>query len=275
MCSIIRNLKTVGGLMAFKTLSLLIALVLCAGVHQSASAQSLAGVFGPGVYEGDKSVQYRTAFVPEENGRDLRYAHRFHYQQSLNGDFRLRGVIVGSDTGAGDFEYRFVQGELQWELTPEGSNVWSTGLRFDGRLADANAPDQVGVNWTNQFDFAPDWHARAIVLTTVQIGDRARDGIGLQTRFSLHRALGNGLGLNAELFNNYGFSDDFGSFEQQNHALGLTASKSLGGGWSVYGGGIFGLQKTPPIRITGSGSPGPFRYQPPGFRKSVLPSATP
>ena len=71
----------------------------------AALAQNVGGVFGPGVRDGDRSAEYRGAFVPEEDGRDSRSVHRLHYQYALNDSVRLRGVVQGSDVNSSSLEY--------------------------------------------------------------------------------------------------------------------------------------------------------------------------
>ncbi len=202
-----------------------------------ATAQTLGGVFGPTVDPTDRSAQYRSALDPEGDGS---WAHRLHVQQSLNDSVRLRGVVQGSDDARGDLAFDHIQGELLWQVVERTPGGWSSALRFDVRLRDGGDPNRLGVNWTNQWDFANGWRVRGLALVSREVGDGADDGFGLGTRASLTRGVGNGVRAGVEMFNGYGNSDDLPDVEDQNHRLGPVVSGSLGG-WGLQAGVLFGL----------------------------------
>ena len=146
-----------------------------------AAAQNTGGVFGPEVTEGHKSIQYRGAINPDNALDQFGFAQRLHYQQAIDGDFMWRIIGATRKTDSSDFDFDFVQAELFWELSDD-EDKHKTGLRFDARLTDGDRAEQLGLNWMNHFNFDNGWHARALVLTNVQIGDTAADGINVQTR---------------------------------------------------------------------------------------------
>ena len=206
-----------------------------------ASAQNTGGVFGPVVNEGDRQVQYRITFDPDSDG----LAQRIHYEQALNGDFMLRGVVQARKTTDSDLDFDYFQGELFWELSRDGAS-WRTGLRLDARIRDGDRPETIGLNWMNHWNLAGSFSARFLVLSSVDIGDNARDGVFLQTRASLYRKLGKGPRLGLELYNSYGSTDGFADFDDQRHQLGPAANFSLGAGRSLFTNVLFGLTDATP-----------------------------
>lgn len=207
---------------------------------QTVSASNVGGVFGPGVTEGDRSFQYRGAFDPDNND----FVQRIHYQQALNSDLRLRGVLQARKTDESDVDFDFFQGELQWQL--KGSSAHKHALRLDLRVRDQGRNGNIGVNWTNEFKLSPTLSARAIVLTLVDVGSEARSGVFLQTRASLSHKLNDKLRLSAELFSNYGSTADFRSFDEQTHQIGPAVSGKLGKDWSFFSGVLVGATDASP-----------------------------
>ncbi len=199
---------------------LLIAVPLSYAFTSPAFAQNTGGVFGPVVNEGHKSVQYRATLDPDNAAGETGFAQRLHYQQAINNDLMWRIIGATRKTDSSDFDFDFVQAELFWDLTPEDSQPFQTGVRFDARLRDGDRAEQLGFNWMNQWAIGDAWEARALGLTSIEIGDTAADGAALQTRFHLLRRFEGRRSFGLEMFNNYGRTDDVGSFDEQNHTIG-------------------------------------------------------
>ena len=170
-------------------------------IAPNAMAQNTGGVFPPMVNEGHRSIQYRGAINPDNAAGEFGFAQRLHYQQAINGDFMWRILGQTQKTDSSDFDFAFLQAELFWELSDD-EDKHKTGLRFDARLTDGDSAEQLGLNWVNQFNFDDGWHARALVLSSVQIGDTAADGINLQTRARVGKKLENGPLIGVEMYNN-------------------------------------------------------------------------
>lgn len=228
-------------LLKFSFLSLLAALV----TPQIAAAQNTGGVFPPMVNEGHKSAQYRIAINPDNAAGKTGFAQRLHYQQSLNGDMMWRIVGQTKKTSDSDFDLDFIQAELFWELSDD-DDQHKTGLRFDARLRDEGRAEQFGLNWSNQFNFENGWSARALVLTAVQIGDNAADGVNLQTRGQIARKMDSGHTFGIDMFNNYGRTGNIGGFNDQSHTIGPFISAPLGNKVSLFAGPLFGLSRAAP-----------------------------
>lgn len=210
-----------------------------------AQAQNTGGVFPSQVNEGHKSLQYRVAINPDNAKDEFGFANRLHYQQAINGDFMWRIVGQAQKTDSSDFDFTFVQAELFWELSDD-DDQHKTGLRFDARLTDGDSAEQLGVNWMNHFTFDNGWHARAIVLSSVQIGDNSADGVGLQTRARIGKKLETGPTIGVEMYNVYGRTTGFGSFDEQNHTIGPFFSAPINEKISLFAGPLFGLSKAAP-----------------------------
>lgn len=207
------------------------------------NAQSVGGVFGPNIKEGDRTAEYRLALAPANNSDDVIFVHRVHYQQAFNESWRARGVVQLADNQAGGHDFNFFQAELQWQFLEENSWGLSSALRLDGRVTDEDdGADLISFNSTTQWNIDDDWRATAVILVARELGNNARDGINLETRASLTRKLGNTYRLGIESFNVIGNSDGgFAPANLQRHSLGPVGTASLGDGWSILGGVLFGV----------------------------------
>ncbi|MDG2088768.1 MAG: hypothetical protein P8J68_08525 [Arenicellaceae bacterium] len=208
-------------------------------------AQNTGGVFPPMVNEEHKLFQYRGVVNPDNSAGETGFAQRFHYEESLDGDRMWRIVGQTRKTSHSDFDFDFVQAELFWEFSEDNPN-YRTGIRFDARLRDGVRPNQIGINWTNQFYFNNGWQARALFLASTHIGDHGAGGLNLQTRWSLSKSLGSSRTLGIEMFNDFGNSNNIGSLEEQKHTLGPIYSSSLTSNWSIFSGILFGASEAAP-----------------------------
>ncbi len=226
-------------------LKIFIAIIIAAGLVPPAAAQNTGGVFGPGVTEGDRTVQYRIGIDPDGANDEAAIAQRIHYQQAINGDWRWRVVAQARKTNESDVDFDFIQTELAWQISPDGQD-YQTGLRFDATLRDDDRAHQLGVNWINQWKLAEGWQARALTLTSVQVGNDARDGIFAQTRFNVSKKLDSGASLGVEMFNFYGYTGDIPDFEDQRHSVGPFISTKLTEDVSIFAGALFGITDASP-----------------------------
>ena len=213
-----------------------------------AAAQTTGGVFGPGVSAGDRTLEYRAAFAPVDGSDDVRFVHRLHYQHALNESWRLRGVLQGSDVETGRQEFNFFQAELQWQFLEKNERGLVSALRLDGRITEGDdGPDLIGLNWTTDWNIDADWRIRGVLLVGKQIGEGRLGGVNLETRTSLTYRADENLRIGIESFNFYGnTSAGLGSFKDQRHQLGPSASLTLGNRWSLFGGILFGLSNPAP-----------------------------
>ena len=205
-----------------------------------AAAQNTGGVFPPGVDEGHRSAQYRITYDPDSHAQ----AQRLHYQQSVNGEVMWRIVGQARKTAESDFDPDFLQGEIFWELNTQ-SPTWGTGFRLDLRYRDEGRPGQIGLNWMNQFKLSDTAIARALLLTSTEVGDGRRGGLFWQTRFMVQNSLGTRNAVGVELYNSYGEIDDTSVSDNQQQ-LGPYLNTALGNGYSSHLGVRFGLTDATP-----------------------------
>jgi hypothetical protein len=206
----------------------------------SALAQNTSGVFGPEVIPGSRDFEARVAYAPSSDGRDSLFASRLHYQQAVSDNLRLRGLILGSDSLSGGFDYRFVQFEALYQFREDEIHGWDSAIRFDVRLTQDRA-DVLGLHWTNEFKLSSQWAVRAIVLTAIQVGNEREDGLFLQTRGSLRYKTNSNYVLQVQMFNTYGSTGNFPDFNDQLHSIGPAVSGKLVGDWSFETGVLFGI----------------------------------
>ena len=199
-------------------------------------AGNVGGVFGPTVNEGDRTFQYRGGYDIESE----QFVQRLHYQQSINDDVRLRGVVQARRTEDSDVDYDFFQGELLWQLD-DNSSTWNRAVRFDFRLNDGDRPDLVAATWTNQITWTDKWKSTALILGSIDVGSNSRSGVFLQTRADIVRKIDATWSVGAELFSSYGSTSDFADFDEQVHQVGPTLKGKLGNGWSFFSGVLVGL----------------------------------
>jgi len=210
--------------------------------HNGAYGQSTGGVFPPTVNDGHRSWQYRATFDPENNG----FAQRLHYQNAINDDVMWRILGQTRKTDDSDFDPDFIQAELFWDLSNKGDRL-RKGVRFDGRHRFDDRPGLIGVNGMLEYDINEHWTTRGLILTALNIGNNAPDGIFLQTRSNIFRKVSARTNLGLELFSSYGSTADFrGNFDEQGQQAGPFIVQKFDDGWSIFGGALFGLNNSSP-----------------------------
>lgn len=229
---------------AFRQLPLLVLFFAITG--GVAYAQNTGGVSGPVVRDGSRVLDYRFAFVPGEDGRDDRLAHRVQGTFAVGEKRQWRLIAQARDRGGPDgLEYDYLKTEVWWEFSDETETRWHSALRFGGAIRNGSAPDAVGVDWLNQFTLSERLSARTNLHTLKQLGDRAADGILLQARASLTYRLENNLDVSLLGFHALGSTQDFG-LEDRPQQAGPTISGRFGGGWGWTVGSLFGLNDDTP-----------------------------
>lgn len=229
----------------FRILTTLLTAALFLSFAHPSFAQNTGGIFGPVVNEGHKLWQYRATIDPDNAAGNVGFAHRLHYEQAINGDLMWRVVGQAKKTAASDLDFDFVQAELFWQITPDEQD-YQTGLRFDATLRNDNRPEQLGLHWINQWRFAQGWQVRAIALSGVQLGDNSTDGVFLQSRSHIQKSIDGGKAVGIEMFNNFGTTDNLGSFKDQTHSLGPYVTVPIGDNFSIFAGTLFGLSEAAP-----------------------------
>ncbi len=202
----------------------------------SAHAQNTSGVFSPVVDEGERSAQYRLGFDPDSDA----LAHRFHYQEALNGELRWRFVGQFRRTDDSDVDFDFARLELLLQVTPDDQD-YQSALRFEARYRSDDRPGDIGVLWTHQWPLGDGWRLRLVGDLGREIGPDEDDGFTLGSRAEISRKLTSGPRIGVRLFSDYGSTEDFRDFDEQSHEIGPVASFDVSGDWSLLTGALFGL----------------------------------
>lgn len=205
-----------------------------------AEAQQTGGVFGPNITPDSQAVEFRVAFAPSDDGQPDAIASRFHYQATATDTLRFRAVVQGRGAPADQFDFDFVQFEAQWQFRNAEEHGWTSALRLDLQLADERR-DLLGLNWTSDFKLSEKLTFRQVLLTAVQLGDQAQDGLFLQTRSALLYKISQNYSLQLQSFNLYGSTENIPEFDRQNHGVGPALSGKIGNGWAFEASALFGV----------------------------------
>lgn len=196
-----------------------------------AALGNTAGVFPPGVQAGHRSLQYRATLDPDTGALGT----RLHYQESLNGDVMLRGILHASEDPGGHSRVDFAQGELFWDLSDDADQL-RHGLRFDARVRGRGEPSSVSANYSLQYHLNTQWQARLAILNTRSFGGSAPDDIDLQVRSQLSYQTSPTISLNLEYYSQLGALDDLSPWKTQKHQIGPSVNWRLPSKWIVHGG---------------------------------------
>lgn len=213
-------------------------------IHSAPLLATTAGVPGPGVTAGDRSVEYRASHRPGDGGGPWTYSHRLHYQHALDDSRRLRVIAQQSKTEGRDWELRYTRLEYQWQYKESDAKGVSSAFRFDLQLVEGDdEPHFARVAWTTQFNLFSA-RTRLNAFVSKDFGDRARDGLSLATRAEMTWSMGrNRLGF--QMFNNLNTTDDIGGFDEQRHQIGPVLTGGLGD-WRWFASYLAGISDRAP-----------------------------
>jgi len=214
-------------------------------ISAPAAAQNTGGVFPPFVNPSTHILQYRIAVDPDDAMGDTSIAQRLHYINAINDDRQIVVYAGVRQTEQSDFDFDYFHAGYAFDLGEDGQK-FRNGIRFDVRLRDANRPNHIGFNWMNQYAFDNGWNARTVVLTNVQFGDNARDGVFIHSRTQLAKRFESGHLFGLEMYNFYGNTKKLGNFDSQNHSLGPIYSFPIAPKWSIFTGALFGISDAAP-----------------------------
>ena len=205
-----------------------------------AFAQSTAGIFGPVINEGHMSAQYRIGYDPDSGG----WAQRVHFEHAPTGSFMWRAIVQGRDVPQSDLELQWVQGEAYFQLSDDDA-AWQTGIRLDGRVFTDLDAGALGLHWMNEFRPSERTEVRLIAMSSIVLGEGSLGGVLLQGRGYAYYSFVPRFKVGAEMYSVFGTTGDLPSLVDQFHQLGPVARASLGRGWSMVGGVLFGLTDRP------------------------------
>lgn len=213
-------------------LTTIAALTVLAGAAQG---QSLTGNVGSaGITKGEQS--FETRFGISDVGDS---AGRVHYDYAFTGWYQLR--LIGSfsrpDGDDLDFSGLTVENWFQWSEEADDNSGFNGGLRFAYTYSDQGEPDEAEVRLTATDKFADGWEWRANLIGELEVGSGREEGLALQTRAQLSRALNfsalssDDWRLGVELFSELGSTEDIPSFRDQAHQVGPVVKVSWENGF--------------------------------------------
>ena len=226
--------------MRFLVFLILVPVVLWAS---SAQAQNVTGVFGPVVNAGEHNLEYRVAAAFDVDGDDARWAQRIHYEKALSGSFRLRGVLATRETATSEMDYDFSRIEAVWQITPN-ENSYQTGIRFEARHRGDGRPEEVRVNWINQWSLYDGWRARAIWMNTLQVAQRTNDELQFQGRFELSRKIPNGIRMGLHSYVEFGDTGKLRALNGDEAEIGPFIEFDISDTTAIYIGSLHGMTES-------------------------------
>lgn len=221
------------------------ALTVALSIASPALAQSVSGVSGADVKAGDNSFEYRAAFSPEDDGKEEGFAHRLHFQHAFDDSWRARVIVVQGKRGPEALTTQSVSVEvLRQFLESEETGGWDSAIRIDGTIpVEDGRPGRARIAWLNGVDLGERWDARANIYFAREFGDLRKGGVSIETREELTYKLDSGIKVGAQMFNSYGTTDHFGSFDDQKHQLGPVVKGKLGKHVKYEFSALFGISR--------------------------------
>jgi hypothetical protein len=220
-----------------------IALAAAFAAISPALAQSTSGVSGSDVNAGEDLFEYRFSFSPENDGKDEGFTHRLHYQHGFSDSWRGRALLTFGKHGADPLTAQTASIEILHQFKEsEDTGGWDSAIRIDGNIPlQDGIPGRARVAWHNQLAASRQLELRGVILVGHEFGDHAKDGVTLETREEMTYKLPSDIRIGAQMFNNYGSSAHFGSFDEQKHQLGPVLKGKLGDHVKYEFSTLFGL----------------------------------
>ncbi len=190
----------------------------------TAQAQSLTANAGSAnITAGDRAAEFRAGLDDEGNVQS-----RVHFEQAFTGWYQLRAIAAFRQPDGEDWDYSGMTLEnwFQWSEESSDNTGFNGGLRLAYTFTPDGAPDEFAARLTLTDRFAGNWEWRANLIAATETGDQRADGAELESRLQLTRALPagwmdtTGMRFGAELFSEYGTTEDLPGLDQQAHQFG-------------------------------------------------------
>jgi len=202
------------------------------------SGQNTSTVFSPDVKAGSQALEFRFGYDPDADS----LAKRLHYQYAFNDAFRLRGIVLYRSDETEDWDYRYYRLEAQYQFLEDDTAPFDSALRFEFQYADGDdRPSRVRLAWTSKMDLNEDWQIRKNILTGHQFGPESTGGYLLETRAQVTRKLNDRFKLGVDYYGDLNDTNDFGSFDEQEHQLGPILKFDATDRLSGFAGVLYGI----------------------------------
>jgi hypothetical protein len=212
-----------------------------------AAAQDVNGAPNADVRSGARSASLRLAYGPSDPGHPETFAAQIGYAQNLSDRWGVSGALFFAARGADPFAFRAGQAIVQYQFAENETAGADFAALVIARIPDAgDGPGRVTSGIAGRWTIAEDWDLRAAGAMTVEIGARARSGLGLGTRIEATRRIGAVGRLGFHLADGFGTTAKFGPFRAQSHQAGLVAKTLIGDSLQVTGLALFGVTAAAP-----------------------------
>ena len=208
----------------------------------TSSFATTATVFNPDVNEGDRSLEYRMSYVPEDTPAPYVFSHRLHFQYAFDDRLRARLVASQRSIDGRSLDYRFTRLEMQWQYRESETHEWDAALRFTVLFGD-ESPDAIGVLWSAQRSFGAGWQIRGNAAIGREFGSTGAGGIRLLASAQLTKSIGTGRRLGLEMFSDMNSTAGIGRYSDQQHMLGPIFKASFNSKWTLNAGYLFGISE--------------------------------
>jgi hypothetical protein len=207
----------------------------------------LSAVPHPDVRRGETSVDFRAGYALPDDGRSARYGQRFHFQQALGDRLRLRLLVQQGEAANGVILTQTISPQIQFQMVEsETHGGWDSAIRIDGFIPVDDRPGRARIGFFNAFDLGNGVEARADLFAAREFGDRAAGGLQIETREEISFAATRRTRAGLQLFNSFGSTGQFGSFNQQRHQAGVLARSKITSHLGVEAGWLFGISTAAP-----------------------------
>jgi len=227
------------------TFKLPICALAAAAFAEVSFAQSLTGNAGSAnISPDDRAVELR---IGTPGGGEAQ--SRVHVEQAFSGWYKLRVIAAFNHPEDSAWDYRGLTFEnwLQWAEEASEGTGFNGGLRLSYTFSEDGRPDEAAVRLTLTDKFASAWEWRANLIAGIETTDDPADGVELESRLQLTRALPIDLlgsddwRLGAEAFSEYGNTSNLAGWDDQAHQIGPVAKAEWKNGVYLQTAVRFGL----------------------------------
>jgi len=210
----------------------------------SAAAQNTSGVPGPEITPGEREFAYRLAYAVEDDGAPFAFSHRFHYQETVTDNLRLRLLGSFRDRNGEALDFASVAAEARWQIIESETHGWDGALIFNVTVPTSDdRPERLRLGFPASIDLTERWQARGVFFTGVEVGEASREGALLEIRAETTYKLANGMRVGAQMFSDFNTTAETGSFDEQHHQLGFVVKGKLSKRLSYETGALFGVSR--------------------------------
>lgn len=236
---------------AYSLPALLLLSVLYSSVVQASSPVSHVG--GAAVNAGELSTEFRVGYTLDEKGASShrRFRARQHLDYGLNDWYALRLITQQDKRVHDNLEHQAITVENRIQLIEKATHGWDGGIRLIYSQSDGDkTPHEAELRFLAQVPFSSDWEWRHNTMLEYDIGSGADDGVLLEFRNQISRALPvednsylRKLAVGLDMYNDFGRLADLHGYDQQDHQLGPMIKASFAHGLSLYAGYRTGISE--------------------------------